>query len=148
MSAYAALALHRTQRDIENALLPNGKVLIAGGFGSVVNGTLQFLTSTQIYDPSQDAFADGPSMSNGHWVATAAPTANGEVLIIGGNGASTNALNSVEVYDSVTNSFTTGTAMSVPRLFPTATLLPNGRVLIAGGWNGTTSIESTELYTP
>jgi hypothetical protein len=70
------------------------------------------------------------------------------VLIIGGNGASTNALNSVEVYDSVTNSFTTGTAMSVPRLFPTATLLPNGRVLIAGGWNGTTSIESTELYTP
>jgi hypothetical protein len=43
------------------ALLPDGKVLIAGGAGlsGVVN-------TTQIYDPSQDTFADGPSMSNGH----------------------------------------------------------------------------------
>ena len=87
-------------------------------------------------------------MSNGHWVATAAPTANGEILVIGGNGASINGLNSVEVYDSVTNSFTAGTPMSDPRQLPTATLLPNGRVLIAGGWNGTNSLESTELYTP
>jgi len=125
------------------ALLPNGNVLIAGGSGlsGVVN-------TTQIYDPSQDAFADGPSMSNGHWVASAAPTANGEILVIGGNGASINGLNSVEVYDSVTNSFTAGTPMSDPRQLPTATLLPNGRVLIAGGWNGTNSLESTELYTP
>jgi hypothetical protein len=125
-------------------LLSNGKVLIDGGAG----GLSGVLNTTQIYDPSQDAFANGPSMSNGHWFAMAAPTANGELLVIGGNDVSTNALNSVEVYDSVTNSFTTGTAMSVPRLFPTATLLSNGRVLIAGGWNGTNSLESTELYTP
>jgi Kelch motif len=73
------------------------------------------------------------------------------MLVIGGNGSSTNALNSVEVYDSVTNSFTAGTPMSVPRLFPTATLLPNGRVLIAGGLSGTNDtnlVTSTELYTP
>jgi hypothetical protein len=70
------------------------------------------------------------------------------VLVIGGNGLGTNILNSVEVYDSVTNSFTTGAPMNDPRLLPTATLLPNGRVLIAGGWNGTNSLESTELYTP
>jgi hypothetical protein len=67
---------------------------------------------------------------------------------MGGNGASINGLNSVEVYDSVTNSFTAGTPMSDPRQLPTATLLPNGGVLIAGGWNGTNSLESTELYTP
>jgi Kelch motif/Galactose oxidase, central domain len=126
------------------ALLPNGKVLIAGGAGQLFIA----INTTQIYDPSQDTFADGPSMSNGHWVATAAPTANGEILVIGGNGASINGLNSVEVYDSVTNSFTAGTPMSDPRQLPTATLLPNGRVLIAGGWNGTNSLESTELYTP
>jgi hypothetical protein len=73
------------------------------------------------------------------------------VLVIGGNGSTTNALNSVEVYDSVTNSFIAGTPMSDPRLFPTATLLPNGRVLIAGGVNGTNDtnyLASTELYTP
>ena len=130
-----------------SALLPNGKVLIAGGLGHI-NGQISALTSTQIYDPSQDAFADGPSMSSGHWVATAAPLANGKMLIIGGNGVGTKILNSVEVYDSVTNSFTAGTPMSDPRLFPTATLLPNGQVLIAGGWNGTNSLQSTELYAP
>lgn len=125
------------------ALLANGKVLIAGEVA--LSGVL---TSTQIYDPSQDTFADGPSMSSGHWVATAAPLANGKMLIIGGNGDGINVLNSVEVYDSVTNSFTAGAPMSDPRLFPTATLLPNGRVLIAGGWNGTNSLASTELYAP
>ena len=94
------------------------------------------LTSTQIFDPSQDVFTDGPSMITGHWVATAAPTANGKILIIGGNNNDTDGIDNVEVYDSVTNSFTAGTPMSDPRLFATATLLPNGRVLIAGGVNG------------
>jgi hypothetical protein len=106
------------------------------------------LTSTQIYDPSLDAFADGPSMSSGRWFATAAPLANGKMLILGGNAYGTNVLNSVEIYDSLTNSFTAGTPMSDPRLFGTATLLPDGRVLIAGGWNGTNSLTSTELYPP
>jgi hypothetical protein len=129
------------------ALLPNGKVLIAGGFGNV-NGQVVILTSTQIYDPSLDAFADGPSMSSGRWFATAAPLANGKMLILGGNAYGTNVLNSVEIYDSLTNSFTAGTPMSDPRLFGTATLLPDGRVLIAGGWNGTSSLTSTELYPP
>ena len=92
-------------------------MLIAGGFGGV-NGQFVRLTSTQIYDPSQDTFVDGPSMTVVRWVATAAPTTNGKVLVIGGNGLGTNILNSVEVYDSVTNSFTTGAPISDPRVFP------------------------------
>jgi hypothetical protein len=129
------------------ALLPDGNVLIAGGSG-IVNNQAVLLTGTQIYDPSQDAFTDGPLMNNGRWFAFAAPTANGKLLIIGGNGLGTNPLDSVEIYDSVTNSFKDGAAMSGPRVLATATLLPNGRVLIAGGWNGTNSVASTDLYTP
>lgn len=56
------------------ALLPNGKVLIAGGAGQLFIA----INTTQIYDPSQDAFADGPSMSNDHWVATAARRPTGK----------------------------------------------------------------------
>jgi hypothetical protein len=125
------------------ALLPTGRVLVAGGSGP--SGTL---TSTQIYDPSQDTFTDGPSMDTGHWFATAATMANGKILIIGGNNYPAIGIDTVDVYDSVTNSFTAGAPMSDPRLFPTATLLPNGRVLIAGGWNGTDSLTSSELYVP
>ena len=123
------------------ALLPNGKVLIAGG--GAISGVIN---TTQIYDPSQDTFADGPSMSSANWAATAAPTADGKVLVIGGSAGGTSALSGIEVYDSVTNSFTAGAPMSDPRLFLTATLLPNGGVLIAGGWNGTNSLKSTDLH--
>jgi Kelch motif len=137
------ISLNTVRQFAANVLLPNGKVLLAGGAG--LGGVL---TSTQIYDPSQDTFVDGPSMGTGHWFATAAQTANGKVLIIGGNGNGPNAIDNVDVYDSVSNSFTAGTSMSDPRLFSTATLLPNGRVLIAGGWNGTNSLTSTELYLP
>ena len=137
-----------TQREFAaNVLLPNGKVLIAGGFGNL--GTL--LASTQIYDPSQNDFSDGPSMTAGHWVATTAPTGDGKVLVIGGNGNGTNAVDNVEIYDTASDSFTSGASMSEPRLFPTATLLPNGRVLVAGGVNGTNGsnyLSSTELYQP
>jgi len=48
-------------------LLPNGKVLIAGG-----GGQSGVISSTQIYDPSQDAVTDGSSMSNGHFKARVA----------------------------------------------------------------------------
>jgi hypothetical protein len=146
-NSMAERSLNTFRQYPTSALLPNGKVLIAGGFGNV-NGQVVILTTTQIYDPSLDTFADGPSMSGGRWYATAAPLANGKMLILGGTAYGGNALNSVEVYDSVSNSFTAGAPMSDPRLFGTATLLPDGRVLIAGGWNGTNSLTSTELYPP
>jgi hypothetical protein len=146
-NSMAERSLNTFRQYPTSALLPNGKVLIAGGFGNV-NGQVVILTTTQIYDPSLDTFADGPSMSGGRWYATAAPLANGKILILGGTAHGGNALNTVEVYDSVTNSFTPGAPMTDPRLFATETLLPAGRVLIAGGWNGKNSLTSTELYPP
>jgi hypothetical protein len=146
-NSMAERSLNTVRQFPTTALLPNGKVLIAGGQGPIVNGKLQILSSTQIYDPWQDTFADGPSMGNGRWLATAAPLANGKMLIIGGADYGILGLNTVEVYDSVTNSFTPGTPMSDPRLLGTATLLPDGRVLIAGGY-GTNFLTSTELYPP
>ena len=87
----AERSLKTTREFPTAALLPDGKALIAGGAGQL----LIPINTTQIYDPSQDTFADWPSMSNVHWFASAAPTANGEMLVIGGNGAS-NTSNSVE----------------------------------------------------
>jgi hypothetical protein len=133
-----------------NILLPNGKVLIAGGF-AVVNEQGTALSSTQLYDPSQGTLSDGPSMSTGHMNSTVVPTADGRILVIGGLGSGGSAIDNVEIYDTASNSFTAGTPMSDARVFPTATLLPNGRVLIAGGVNGTNFsnyLDSTELYMP
>ena len=58
-------------------LLPNGKVLIAGG---------SFLSSTELYDPATNTFAlvaSTPVMNAGRTWATATSLPNGKVLIAG-----------------------------------------------------------------
>jgi Kelch motif/Galactose oxidase, central domain len=122
-------------------LLPNGKVLIAGGTSDGTNP----LSSTELYDPVTNTFAAStPSMN----MATLLP--NGKALIAGGFAAVAGGFSSTELYDPVSNTFATSTSsMNVGRYFATATLLTNGKVLIAGGQTtDATSLSSTELYTP
>jgi len=154
-----------TPREYATAtLLPNGKVLIAGG-QDVNSNALQ---SSEIYDPSNNCFAGNagtpcatqtaPSMLNARYLAVAAMLANGKVLIAGGYNRSLGvALQSSEIYDLTNNCFAgnIGTAcesetapeMGAARYGANATRLANGKVLIAGGVN-TVALSSTELYDP
>ena len=129
--------------DFSTILLPNGKVLVFGGF-EVFHVTLVGLASTALYDPTTNSLAAGPSMNSGRTNVTATLLPNGKVLIAGGGGSGNidQVLNSTELYDSVTNSFAASTpSMNVARAFATATLLPNGKVLITGDLD-------SELYDP
>ena len=132
-------------RDTATAtLLPNGKVLIAGGFGATGD-----LASTELYDPASNSFATSgtPTMSSNRYGATATLLPNGLVLIAGGTDIS-GPVTSTDLYDPATNTFAaTGTAtMNVARYYATATLLPNNKVLIAGGYGDSGVLNSTELY--
>ena len=125
-------------------LLPNGKVLIAGGFGAIGD-----LASTELYDPASNSFATSgtPTMSSNRYGATATLLPNGLVLIAGGTDIS-GPVTSTDLYDPATNTFAaSGTAtMNVARYYATATLLPNNKVLIAGGYGYAGVLNSTELY--
>lgn len=124
-------------------LLPNGTVLIAGGF-SFGNGPFSTWDSAEIYDPSTDAFASTGSMTAARHMHTATLLPNGKVLIAGGafgNGGPSQA--SAELYDPATGKFTATGSMTVPRAQHLATLLNTGEVLIAGG-----SSLTAELYDP
>jgi Galactose oxidase, central domain/Kelch motif len=130
-------------RDLATAtLLPNGNVLIAGGY----NGT-SVVSSTDLYDPATDTFAaTTPVMNVARDSATATLLPNGEVLIAGGS-SGTSLLSSTEMYNPVTNSFAASTKpMNTARLDATATLLPNGIVLIAGGVGHLGPLNSAEVY--
>ena len=73
-------------------LLPNGKLLIAGG------RNVSFLSSTDLYDPATNTFAAStPSMNIARAYAAAALLPNGKVLIAGGLD-SPNILSSTELY--------------------------------------------------
>lgn len=124
-------------------LLPNGKVLIAGGFDGAENGK----TSAELYDPATKTFAAAGKMMTPRQSHTATLLPNGKVLIAGGyNGTY---LASAEIYDPVTGNFTPTGQMSMARHGHVAILLENGKVLVAGGvGEGYTFLAGAELYDP
>ena len=144
-SATGPMATGRQQHTA--TLLPNGKVLIAGGY----DGTSS-LSSAELYDPASGTFSatTGP-LTTARKQHTATLLPNGKVLIAGGTGAG-GALSSAELYDPASGasgsfSATTG-PMATARYTHTATLLPNGKVLIAGGYGAAGVLSSAELYDP
>jgi N-acetylneuraminic acid mutarotase len=110
-------------------LLPNGKVLVAGGENPSSPGI--YLSSAELYDPTAGTWTTTGSLatSRAHHTATLLP--NGKVLVAGGYNFSYPA--SAELYDPATGKWTTSGALKTARDLHTATLLPNGQVLVAGG---------------
>jgi hypothetical protein len=131
-------------------LLPNGKVLVAGGYRDYPEG---YLSSCEIYDPVSETWSNTGSLNTARDFHTATLLPNGKVLVAGGyNGSQTNttALSSCEIYDPATGIWSIGPSMLSVRLNFDAIRLSNGNVLVAGGLQRATdplsTIASCELY--
>lgn len=95
-------------------LLPNGKVLVAGG--TDVNDNP--LASAELYNPSTGAWSFTGSMAAGRGQAfTATLLPNGQVLVAGGynNGV---CLDAAELYNPSTGLWTSTGSMNQPRCKP------------------------------
>ena len=127
-------------------VLPNGKVLVAGGY----NGSTS-VTSAQLFDPATNAFSTTGSLKAGRNFATATLINDGKVLVAGGFHPFYGSLNSAELYDPTTGGFTLlSTPMKQRRELYTATKLLDGKVLLVGGLiaQGFVPLRSTELFDP
>ena len=83
-----------TARDFHTAtLLPNGKVLVAGGYSD--GG---YLASAELYDPASGTWTATGSLATARCVHTATLLPNGKVLVAGGSGGGY--LASAELYTS------------------------------------------------
>ena len=132
-------------------LLPNGKVLVAGGF----EGGVGALSSAELYDPASGTWSATGSLTTARAYHTATLLPNGKVLVVGGTpdpdffGV---VFSSAELYDPASGTWTTQPfigSLHTARELHTATLLPNGKVLVAGGDDGSgNSLTSAELYDP
>ncbi|MFH2203946.1 MAG: right-handed parallel beta-helix repeat-containing protein [Elusimicrobiota bacterium] len=130
----------RTHSTHSSVLLPNGRILIAGGDSGDGGGS-----ASQIYDPVGDSWALEVNLSNGaRTSAVSVLLPSGKVLIAGGTGNAT-----TDLYDPDTGSWVgAGNFTDNARYDHSATLLPNGKVLIAGGYNGANPVNKCQLYTP
>jgi hypothetical protein len=135
-------------------LLPNGKVLLAGGF---INSVWDYGASASdngagLYDSATGVLSGTGNMSANRADHTATLLANGKVLIAGGadQDQSETGLASAELYDPSAGTFTQTGSMAVGRFLHTATQLQNGKVLIVGGALTSASgpVATAEVYDP
>jgi N-acetylneuraminic acid mutarotase len=132
-----------TARSVQTAtLLPNGKILVAGG----VTSGFFLRASAELYDPASGTWSATGSMATARSSHTATLLPNGKVLVAGGFAGG--AVASVELYDPSSGTWSATGSMATARRGHTATLLPNGKVLVAGGLGSSSSVASAELYDP
>jgi len=115
-----------TNRNNQTAtLLPDGRVLVAGGAQGVENAII--FDTAEIYNPSTGAFAVTGSMEAGRQHHFAVLLSSGKVLVGGGFGGQSSA----ELFDPASGTFaSTGSMSSTSRASSTATLSPSAIELV------------------
>jgi hypothetical protein len=110
------------------ALLPDGRVLVAGGSAEVSPPL-----GTEIYDPSTGSFSSAGDLATARSGHSAVRLTDGRVLIVGGIAPDGTAVASTEIYDPATGRWTSGPTMDAAFDRASVTLMDNGKVLIFGG---------------
>jgi hypothetical protein len=127
------------------SLLPDGRVLVAGGWGA--DGPI---ASTEIYDPATGASTLTGDMSSARAYHTAAALEDGRIVLVGGYGPGSDPaiLASVEIFDPASGTFKTAGRLITEREGASAVRLADGRVLVAGGTNRDGDPRTVEVYDP
>jgi N-acetylneuraminic acid mutarotase len=133
-------------------LLPNGKVLAAGGGGGV-----DALSSSELYDPGTGLWSYTGSLNTARSCEAPVLLPNGQVLVAGGwywhwepeVPVVSYPLSSAELYNPATGLWSYTGSLATARQEQPAVLLPNGQVLTFGGYGfNETILGSAELYDP
>lgn len=135
--------LREWRDDHVAALLRDGRVLVAGGWG-----TDGVIATSELYDPARRAFVPGPRMRSRRAGTTATVLRDGRVLIVGGFTDNRPTISTAEVFVPGNDRFRAVGRMGIPRGAHAAALLRDGRVLIAGGLSNGRVVRSTELFDP
>lgn len=138
----AAASMNQSRDRFSGALLPNGEVLVAGGWPAV--------SSAELYNPTSNTWTLTGSMALGRAMFTAILLSNGQVLAAGGYfGMFPTA--KAELYNPATGTWSATGSMNVARENYALAVLPGGQILVAGGataqrFLGVTN--SAEIYNP
>ena len=131
LSFRATAPMHVARIAHSATLLPDGRVLVAGGRGSKVND------SAELYDPKSGTFGETGRMLTARYKHTAGLLPDGRVLLAGGSDERDwrGTLSSAEIYDPQHGTFSATAPMHDARfkLPGVAVQVSSGGLLIAGG---------------
>src|SRR5579862_328050 len=141
-------------------LLPDGRVLIAGG--TLQYGPFLGASNVSIFDPSTNTFTNVQNMANGRWYPTLTTLPNGQVMTFAGLGTNGKTNTTVEIYDVNLGWGQPLAAHWTPPTYPRMHVLPTGTVFysspgvssalfdpIAEGWTldvASTNYASSRTY--
>ncbi|WP_052499540.1 Kelch repeat-containing protein [Streptomyces vietnamensis] len=118
-------------------LLPDGRVLVAGGNRLRDARTVVTLTTAELFDPDTGTWSPAAEMADARWHHIVAPLPGGHLLAVAGLAATgqllPTALALCEVYDPRTDSWAATGALRDARYGHQAVPLPDGTVLAMGG---------------
>jgi WD40 repeat protein len=136
-------SLNAARDKYTGTLLPDGRVLVAGGAGNTI------LASAELYDPTVGSWTFTGSLNTERSSHTATLLPDGSVLVAGGFNLNIAGLDAAELYDPVSGTWTSTGSLHTGRYEHTATLLANGKVLVAAGFRSPEgNLASAELYDP
>ena len=121
-------------------LLQDGKVLVAGGQGTLT-------PRAEVYDPATRGWLQTGALSEELSEHTATLLLDGRVLVAGG-ATSSGASARTELYDPATGLWSQAGSLLQARYRHAAALLPDGKVLIVGGEVPNASDAHCEVYDP
>lgn len=143
-----AASLLTGRAGFSTSVLPDGKILVAGGFyldkSTGSRGHTRLSATTEIYDPNTKVWTAGPSMHQPRVLHHALTLADERILVLGGD----NQALSGEIYDPRTNTWSMISALDSGyyRSFA-AIMLDHNRVLVTGGnQSGWQAINNCYIY--
>jgi galactose oxidase-like protein/fibronectin type III domain protein/Kelch motif protein len=118
------------------AELPDGRVLVIGGYGGLSTGNLG-IVDTNIFDPTTNTWSRVADMHYARWYPDLTELADGRYVAISGNTTDENHwADTPEVFDPTTGQWTVLTGVSTSQVheqeYPFSYLLPNGNVFTIG----------------
>ena len=110
-----------------HALLPDGRVFLAGGHISDNHG----LPDITLFSPAGNSWSSSTRMARGRWYPTTTVMGNGDVVILAGRDQAGVAVDIPEVWSNGSLRRLTGAPRTLP-YYPRAFVAPDGRLFVAG----------------
>lgn len=126
------------------ARLPDGRVLVAGGWTGVAT-----TSSAEVFDPRRGAFSPVGALATPRMDATATPLSDGSILVVGGASATNRPVARAEIFSAQDLAFRPAASLLEARAHHAALRLADGRVLVVGGLQArNVASRSAEIYDP